>query len=731
MGSAHAQRKFPDEKQRLAAAFGIFRKHRKAMHAKKQIPTTAIDTTTDTTDTMAQNAPAPAAPAMTFVGQGGTISEKPSSTVSAFKGKVKYGKKQGTTSGVDIGVNTGGFTTSGGTTSAPESAGTISSMLTSPGIDNLGGGKLGPFKSHKVKFLDHDSGIEALDAPPRDIALDKAKMCARGLLATNARDRQGDIMEIGGILTANHRRNPIALLDHGKHFPLPIGKTLTPDGEYTVICDEDAGECWDEIYFSQILPEAEQAFYLIDEGILQGKSIGFRPINVRRLAPDPQTGHSAGKHLISVELLESTICPIPVNQECTGLETIGKAMELCRTILGRNKIEGRRLAPCIKSMLTSFSPLSQTSWANGAELPMQTKSSMSAIDETTGGALRNNDEGNKTMKKKSATDQTKMTGDAHKKVGAGEGEQSEIRENSDDGGLNAKVKSDKPSARCMRDFHHDMNMMHHVYQPHIGELEHPHIPKMMHGHLDTIQKIIGNLVEEFERHHPDHHPLHFKAEEADEGQGGPEGGEETPESDELEHKLEHDEDIGGMADDKAYGSEAPPIDVHRAAPPRQKSYSTQGGTGTAPSNLTATEGSRGHHFNPADVEEFSHALKALNELANHESLPTSMKFALKGIHSHFHGHHKKYMCKDLHHAAADDPAQERMAEDIADQDVGEGTTHHDREHEYKSWDAEWNKLSPEEQEVFQMELKAEKRRVARETEMIERNQRKGLLPAAS
>jgi len=138
--------------------------------------------------------------------------------------------------------------------------------------------------------------LEALDlVGGKEPTFDQGKMSATGILTTNMQDREGDILEVAGIWTGNHQFNPIALLDHGLYFPLPIGKTEDPDGSYTVLIDAEAGECIQTTYFSQTLPEAEQVYHLYVEGILRGNSIGYSPKVIKRLPPPaPPIPRAAG-----------------------------------------------------------------------------------------------------------------------------------------------------------------------------------------------------------------------------------------------------------------------------------------------------------------------------------------------------------------------------------------------------------------------------------------------------
>jgi hypothetical protein len=207
---------------------------------------------------------------------------------------------------------------------------------------------------HAYKYA---PGLHAIDAvADKAPAFDTGKMSATGVLATTMRDREGDILEVAGIRTANHQLNPIVLLDHGLYFPLPIGKTADPDGNYAVAIDPDLGECVQTTYFSQSLREAEQVFHLIVEGILRANSIGYRTLKGKRLPPDPATGTKPGVHILECELIEATWCGIPCNPDAV------------RAALSRDRICGKSITPAVKRLLLPHAPPAPV-WSPGATLP--------------------------------------------------------------------------------------------------------------------------------------------------------------------------------------------------------------------------------------------------------------------------------------------------------------------------------------------------------------------------
>lgn len=211
-------------------------------------------------------------------------------------------------------------------------------------------------KCYSLKFAPN---LEALDGPPQDvnrvmdkiggmhdhpggIKLDKGKMSATCVLATTAQDREGDVMDVAGIDTSHHKINPVAMLDHGVYYPLPIGVCRTPEGQYTVVIDPQAGECVQTTFFSQKSEMAEQVYALIDEGIINGNSIGFDPEETH---PYRSPNGRKGKYIAKCRLVEATWTPLPVNPEAV------------RSCLAKSVVNGRPMAQGIKSMLAKHLPV--------------------------------------------------------------------------------------------------------------------------------------------------------------------------------------------------------------------------------------------------------------------------------------------------------------------------------------------------------------------------------------
>ena len=202
---------------------------------------------------------------------------------------------------------------------------------------------LGPGWSYKYAADQlHGYGLDlTLQGPPQYD--EEAMSITFPFAASHGRDRVGDFLDVGGIDTANHRRNPVAFVDHGKWSALPIGKCEDPQGNYTVTIDEDRGLALATVFLDRdpkhVVPQ--QVFSLFKQGILRAGSIGYRPLNSPKvLPPVPEKGIPRGVDLDRVELLEVTICGLPANGDAV------------RRVL-EDGWEGRAWEPQVKAMLES------------------------------------------------------------------------------------------------------------------------------------------------------------------------------------------------------------------------------------------------------------------------------------------------------------------------------------------------------------------------------------------
>jgi len=583
------------------------------------------------------------------------------------------------------------------------------------------------YPPRRLQFACYKAGasVEALDAPLGKVDLDRGKMSASAIFCTENRDRQGDVIRVGGIYTGNHQKNPVVMLDHGQKqfWTEPIGVTRDPDGNYTVVIDEEMGEATQTTYFSQRLKPAVQIFGLIDEGVIGGNSIGFRPIDVRRLPPDPQLNYPGGKFINTSDLLEVTWCAVPVNPECVTI------------VLDRGRVGGEELEPMVKSMLLPYA-LPHKVWSPGADLG---KKAMSALDDTAGGALRPEPEtrirkGAKPMKRKAVSpghgegeidEETGRDDGLNKKVkalddgasGSGEGEVSEetghegllgkVKSETDleggvghgegeiteevgpDEGLNEDVKAEPLGATTMRQLHHDLHQLHKAYSKDIHLIEHPQTSKHLRGFLDGVHAHIGKMEEHFAQHYPEHEPLKAMDIAAEEEAAG--GG--------LEREDEAAEHIGGKSLESVGGAVERDLE-HREHIGGKKSKKCEAQSGLSKPLPTHSKKS----FTPQEQEQL-HDIKAdLEEAAQHPNLPRAIKALLQKAHGSMH---KMCGAKDADMNGSPDPRSQES--DIIEEEVDPKHELDAREREeaepwLKSATAEqvsmWKSMTPKQRQQF-------------------------------
>jgi hypothetical protein len=161
----------------------------------------------------------------------------------------------------------------------------------------------------------------------------------------DGRDGGGDLLEIGGIDTSRHRKNPIVLFDHGKMVKLPIAKSRDPDtAEYTNYLDPATKIARLNAFFYQgksgeeldgdAVARAErdlwagaksalfehavfcqQMYDMAIKEFVNGGSIGYLIKAARELPANWETGTPKGLHLLATLMLEGSLVVLPMHQD--------------------------------------------------------------------------------------------------------------------------------------------------------------------------------------------------------------------------------------------------------------------------------------------------------------------------------------------------------------------------------------------------------------------------------
>ena len=141
-------------------------------------------------------------------------------------------------------------------------------------------------------------------------------------ISTESPDRTREVVIAKGMNDAQFQGNPIVTLGHAYYLP-PVGKSLwrkrVKDGERVGIKAKTVYPIRPESWPAQEAWPPDQAFALIQTGLLQGKSIGFLPVKVH--VPDDKEvkkngwGDNVGLVIDEWLLLEYACVFLPANQE--------------------------------------------------------------------------------------------------------------------------------------------------------------------------------------------------------------------------------------------------------------------------------------------------------------------------------------------------------------------------------------------------------------------------------
>lgn len=212
------------------------------------------------------------------------------------------------------------------------------------------------FDRYSYKLI--EPGQFGLDVSYDEPVLDESSMAITFPFASSAnRDGVGDLLEIEGINTKRHLKNPVCLFDHGKTVSLPIALAEDPKTkQYTVVLDPLKKEARAKAFFyqgggrfgqqdSEHALLCEQLYDLMAKRYIRSGSIGYRALKAYHLPANPQVGIPQGLHLLQTELLEVSAVVVPANPETV----IGKALSL-------PKICGKPISPYLVKSLSPYAP---------------------------------------------------------------------------------------------------------------------------------------------------------------------------------------------------------------------------------------------------------------------------------------------------------------------------------------------------------------------------------------
>lgn len=135
--------------------------------------------------------------------------------------------------------------------------------------------------------------------------IDEKEFTMTATISSNAKDRQGEVLEPKGVDLKNYLKNPVVLWAHDYSLP-PIGKALwvRRDGDTVV----------SKVQFAKT-PFAQEIFQLFKEGFLKAFSVGFMP----KEWTDGDGQKTPYRTYSKWEMLEYSAVPVPANPEAIAL----------------------------------------------------------------------------------------------------------------------------------------------------------------------------------------------------------------------------------------------------------------------------------------------------------------------------------------------------------------------------------------------------------------------------
>jgi len=127
-------------------------------------------------------------------------------------------------------------------------------------------------------------------------------------------DRDGEILKVSGLTTANYKKNPVVLWAHDRRG-LPVGKTVKISKRGDIMKMRVQFAKPEEYGF------ADTVYKLVKGGYLNAVSVGFTPDYSKTEYPGRNKPNSKIYRIFhKTDLLELSVCPIGVNQEALSVD---------------------------------------------------------------------------------------------------------------------------------------------------------------------------------------------------------------------------------------------------------------------------------------------------------------------------------------------------------------------------------------------------------------------------
>lgn len=174
----------------------------------------------------------------------------------------------------------------------------------------FGRGTLRPFEEDgEIKGLAYASFED-------ETTFDESGLWAKFLISTPSVDRALDVVPPKSLDFTDFEKNAIVLWNHGQHpaIPFPLGTSIDPTTKKLAV-DVTDRSVWAKCFFGKGVPQSEDMFKLVSQGIVKAASIHMvAPIEAKERAPSKKGGRP-GYEILKASIAEWSLVDIPCNQD--------------------------------------------------------------------------------------------------------------------------------------------------------------------------------------------------------------------------------------------------------------------------------------------------------------------------------------------------------------------------------------------------------------------------------
>src|SRR5262245_12968978 len=156
------------------------------------------------------------------------------------------------------------------------------------------------------------------------------------VLSDETKDRYGDIIKSDGWRLENFKKNPIAMFNHDRGFPVGSWESVKVEGKRLVGMLRLAAQGTSQ--------RVDELRALVQQGIIRAVSVGFRTL-ARTPMLDEEGNPTGGLIFNSTELLEASLVSVPANPNAIQLaRSLNISADTMNLVFGEEAVRRQALS---------------------------------------------------------------------------------------------------------------------------------------------------------------------------------------------------------------------------------------------------------------------------------------------------------------------------------------------------------------------------------------------------